>query len=352
MLPPRDPPDHPATPDPPSRNGSGRRTWRRWLAESALRHATILLFALVLLVFGLLSPRFFEGPNLVNILLQSASPAIVATGMTFVLITAGVDLSVGAIMFLAAAVAGKLVLGETGLPGAIAAMLAVGLAFGAVNATLVTGLRIIAFVTTLGTLYLGRGLSLWLTQTRAMNLPADSFPLITSARWGGIPVTLWIMALVLGTAHLALTRTPFGRQLHAVGHSVSAARKAGLPTTRLLASVYLISGLCAAIGAILTLGQLGAVSPKFGENREFTAIAAAVLGGTSLFGGRGHVLPGTLLGAVLIQSIENGLVILNADPYVYPLVTSAIIFIAVLLDGLRHHWLDQLARRRLDPDPD
>ena len=137
-------------------------------------------------------------------------------------------------------------------------------------------------------------------------------------------------------AHLALTRTPFGRQIFAVGNDVEMAKKAGIRTGRILAAVYLISGLCAAVAAMVTLGQLGAVSPKFGEQKEFAAIAAAVLGGASLFGGRGNVLPGTLLGALLIQSIENGLVIVNANPYLYPMVTSLVIFAAVILESLRN----------------
>jgi ribose transport system permease protein len=112
-------------------------------------------------------------------------------------------------------------------------------------------------------------------------------------------------------------------------------------------SVYVISGGCAAVGGIVSLAQLGAVSPTFGLNKEFGAIAAAVLGGTSLFGGRGKVFPGTLLGAVLIQSVENGLVIVNADPYLYPLITSAIIFLAVLIDSARTGLLAKWSRRRI-----
>jgi ribose transport system permease protein len=108
-----------------------------------------------------------------------------------------------------------------------------------------------------------------------------------------------------------------------------------------------LSGLCSAIGAILGLARLGAVSPTFGTNKEFAAIAATVLGGTSLFGGRGHVFPGTVLGAVLIQSVENGLVIVNADPYLYPIITSGIIFIAVLTDSLRNGLLARLSRRKI-----
>ena len=132
-----------------------------------------------------------------------------------------------------------------------------------------------------------------------------------------------------------------------MGNNLGAAKKAGLNTSRLLGSVYLISGVCAALGCILSLTQLGAVSPTFGTNREFAAIAAAVLGGTSLFGGRGAVFPGTVLGAVLIQSVESGLVILNADPYLYPLVTSAIIFLAVLTDSVRTTLLARLGQRRI-----
>ena len=121
-----------------------------------------------------------------------------------------------------------------------------------------------------------------------------------------------------------------------MGHSLEAARKAGIRTQRNLFSVYLITGVFAAIAAMVSLGQLGTVSPRFGEQKEFAAIAAAVLGGTSLFGGRGAILPGTLLGVLLIQTIENGLVVINANPYLYPMVTSGIIFAAVLLESLRN----------------
>jgi ribose/xylose/arabinose/galactoside ABC-type transport system permease subunit len=128
-----------------------------------------------------------------------------------------------------------------------------------------------------------------------------------------------------------------------------AARKAGIRTSRIQFAVYVISGFCAALGGLVSIAQLGAVSPSFGNQREFAAIAAAVLGGTSLFGGRGAVLPGTLLGALLIQTIENGLVIANADPYLYPLVMSVIIFLAVLLDSLRNKQLRRSQRRIIRP---
>ena len=311
-----------------------------------LNHATLILFAVVLAVFGLLSPKFFTAGNLANLLVQASSTAVVGVGMTFVLLTAGVDLSVGAIMFVAAAVAGKLVLGGASLLPALLAIVGIGLLAGALNALLITRLGILAFIATLGTLYVGRGFGLWLTQTRAMNLP-DSFLALGTAKLSGIPLPVIVSAFVVAVAHLTLTSTAFGRRIYAVGNNLEAAKKAGLNTSRLLASVYVFSGLCAALGGILSLAQLGSVSPTFGTNREFTAIAAAVLGGTSLFGGRGGVFPGTVLGAILIQSVENVLVILNADPYLYPLVTAAIIFLAVLMDSTRSRLLAQWGRRRI-----
>jgi ribose transport system permease protein len=320
------------------------KTFRPWLR--LLDNAPLVLFVGVLAGFGLLSPRFFTGANLLNIVVQSSSTAIVAIGMTFVLLTAGVDLSVGATMFVAAAVAGKMALGGVPLGLALAAILLIGLACGAVNAFFITRLRLIAFVVTLATLYLGRGFGLWLTETRAMNLPS-SFLAIGTGRVLHVPLPVLILTVVLALAHFVLTRTPFGRQVYAVGQDVEGARKAGINTGVILAAVYVISGFCAGVGGILALAQLGAVSPTFGTNKEFSAIAAAVLGGTSLFGGRGNVFPGTLLGALLIQSVENGLVILDADPYLYPLITSGIIFLAVFTDSARSTLLARLGRRRI-----
>ena len=311
-----------------------------------LDFAPVALFAVVLLVFGAQSDKFLTRDNLTQVLIQASSTAVVATGMTFVLLTAGVDLSVGAVMFVGAGIAGKLALAGQPLPLCVLAMLGVGLLGGAVNALLVTRLRLVAFIATLATLYIGRGTGRWITQTRAMNLP-DSFLALGSAKWVGVPLPLWIAGAVILLAQLVLSNTPFGRQLYALGNNVEAAKKAGLPTTRLLAAVYIICGACAGLGGMLALSQLGAVSPKFGEFYEFDAITAAVLGGTSLFGGRGKVFPGTVLGAVLLKSIFNGLVIVQADPYLYPLITSAIIFLAVLVDSGRAQLLARLGRRKI-----
>lgn len=325
-------------------NPSGNR-----LLLLAFNAAPVVLFVGVLLTFGLFSPAFLAPRSLLNVLIQSSATAIVATGMTFVLLTAGVDLSVGATMYLVAAVGAKLVLSGMPLPLTLMGMFLTGLACGAANALLVTRLGILAFIATLGTQYAERGFGLWLTETRAMNLP-DTYTWLATSKLAGLPVPVWVLVTVVALAHLTLTRTPFGRQVYAVGHDFETARRAGLNTHRILTAVYLIAGGCAALGGMVSLAQLSTVAPTFGMSKEFQAIAAAVLGGTSLFGGRGQVLPGTLLGALLIQGIENGLVSLNADPYLYPLITSAIIFLAVLLDSLRCQVLTRLGRRRIRPD--
>ncbi len=311
-----------------------------------LNQASLILFAVVLIIFGVLSPAFFQPTNAVNILIQTSSTGILAVGMTFVLLTAGVDLSVGSIMFVAAAVGGKLILGGWSLSATLVVMLAIGGLYGALNAVFITRLAIMAFIVTLATRYLGRGFGLRLTETRAMNLP-ESFYEFGAARILGLPLPVLIFAIVVVLAHLTLTRTPFGRQIYAVGADLDAARKAGINTRWILFLVYVICGFCAAVAGIVALSQAPAVSPGFGNNREFMAIAAAVLGGTSLFGGRGAVFPGTVLGAVLIQTIDNGLNILNVNPYLYPLITSGVIFIAVLLDAIRNRTLERLNRRRI-----
>jgi ribose transport system permease protein len=187
-----------------------------------------------------------------------------------------------------------------------------------------------------------------ITETRAMNLP-ESLRAVGAGRLLGVPVPVLIFAAVVALAHLTLTRTRFGRHVYAVGHDPDAAKRAGLRVPAVLVTVYLVSALCAGLGGFVSVAQIGAVSPTFGDKRELAAIAAAVLGGTSLFGGRGQVLPGTVIGALLMQTVETGLVILNVDPYLYPLVTAGVIFAAVAIDSVRNRELLKRRMRKIRP---
>ena len=312
-----------------------------------LRHAPLILFALVFAGFGLLAPSFLEYQSLENVVKQASSIGIVAVGMTLVLLTAGIDLSVGANMYLSAAVAGLLMQG--GVPVGLAALaaLGVGALFGMVNAFAVTRLGIIPFVVTLATLVAGRGLGLMLTRSRAIPLPDVMLGVGSARLFGVVPVPILLFALVALAAHLLLTRTPLGRQVYAVGHDAEAAAKAGLRPRRVLVAVYVGGGLLASLGGLLAAAQLGVVNAGFGEGDEFDAIAAAVLGGASLFGGRGAVLPGTVVGALLIQTIAVGLVAAQVDLYLQPLVVALILFLAVLLDSQRTLYLQKRSRRRI-----
>ncbi len=275
-----------------------------------------------------------------NVVLHASSLGIVAVGVTIVLLTAGIDLSVGAVMFLAAIAAAKMAGAGVGI--ALASALAVALAAALVNVVFIVKLRLPPFVVTLATLYVGRGFGLWVTETRALALP-ESMRAFGAGRIAGIPIPVITFAFVAVAAHLVLTRTALGRQVYATGHDRELAARAGVPVDRILTLAYLASGLCAGLAGFVAVAQIGVVSPSFGQQRELTAIAAAVLGGASLFGGRGRVLPGTLAGVLLIQSIETALVMMNVDPYLYPLITATVIFLAVAIDGLRQRkvksWL-------------
>jgi ribose transport system permease protein len=307
-----------------------RRTAANLLALPAL-----WVLAAVFVTFTILTPKFLTADNFSNILVQSAAVGILATGMTFVLLTAGIDLSVGAIMFLGAAVCGWLI--GQGSPWwlGVLALLAVGPLVGCAHGGAVTWLRMTPFVVTLSSLFVLRGLGLWLSRTRAMNLP-EEFRYFAAGTVFGVPAPVVVLVIVLIVGQWVLSRTRFGRHVYAVGHDPAAAHKAGIDVKGVLLRVYIISGLCAAVGGLVALAQLGAVSPTFGREREFDAIAAAVLGGTSLFGGRGNVLPGVLVGAVTIQTVYNGLNLVNANPYAYPVITGAVVFLAILADSVRN----------------
>jgi ribose transport system permease protein len=271
-----------------------------------------------------------------------------AMGMTFVLLVRGVDLSVGSVMYLCVVVMG-LFLKDQPLIVSLCAILAVGLVYGAINAWFVTALNIPSFVVTLATLFIGRGLALYLSETK-MVFQSDVVQTLGRSSALGVPWAIWILAAVAIIAWVVLTQTPYGRQIYAVGADPDAATKAGIRVKPIIFSVFCICSVCAAIGALISVSQVGAASATFGYQKEFPVIAAAVLGGTSLFGGRGGVF-GSIFGAVLVQTTENGLVMLNADPYLYPLVNAAIIFIAAWVDGRRTAITERLEQRKIRIEP-
>lgn len=324
-----------------------KKTFRK-IELLLLNNSTIVLFVSIFLIFSILSPKFFAYSSLENIVKQASYVGILAVGMTFVLLTAGIDLSVGSNMYLSGVVAG-LAIQNFGLPVYAALMLCLlcGFAFGWINSLLITRLKIFPFVATLGTMVAGRGLALLLTKSQAVSFP-DRVIRMGSIRVGNlVPLPIVIFALVVLVAYLFLSLTQTGRQIYAVGNDPKAAQKDGIRSYSVLQKTYIICGLLAALGGFISVAQLGIINAGFGQGDEFDAIAAAVLGGASLFGGVGSVFPGTVLGAILIQMISSGLVFTQVNIYLQPLFMGAIIFIAVLLDSGKNARLEKMRKRTI-----
>lgn len=313
-----------------------------------LEMTPIIMLVVLFLVFSLLTKSFFSLQNVENILLQSSYVGILAIGMTFVLLTAGIDLSVGTLMYVTAVVL-AIVLNDLhlGMFVAILASLLVCGLIGAITAGLITKFKISAFIVTLAALSVWRGISLKFSQSQDITFPDAIFQINTYRVFGIIPAPLIIFAVIASIGQIVLRHTVYGRQIMAVGQDVESARKAGLPVNKLLASVYVISAMAAALASVISIAQLGTVNAGYAQGIEFKAISAAVLGGASLFGGRGSILPGAFIGAVLMQTISAGLQYTNVDIYMEPIVTALIIFFAVFLDSFRSRIVSQLQRKHI-----
>lgn len=322
--------------------------WHDRLSGVLLRNATAIMFVIVFVYFGVSAANFFSTENVLNIVKQASFVGVIAVGMTFVLLTAGIDLSVGSNMYVSAMTVGYLLQvpglqGGFGVVAGILVGLATGAAFGAINAFCVVFLRITPFLVTLATMVAGHGLVTAITESFGIDYPAP-FIAFGAASFLGVPVPVVIFAVVVGTAHIVLTRTPFGRQLYAVGNDVEGARKAGIDTERIIFFTYIVAGVCAALGGVTLIALVGRLNQTFGVGKEFDAITAAVLGGTSLFGGVGSAF-GAVIGSVLVQMVQAGMVFIKVNLYLQPIVLAAIIFIAVFLDSLRDARLLKLKRR-------
>ena len=199
---------------------------------------------------------------------------------------------------------------------------------------------------TLGTLTAGRGLGLLITQSRNLSMP-DEMRFGAYCVFDLIPIPIIILAVVVIAGYVILQWTAWGRQIYAMGNDPEAAKKAGLNTGRLMASVYIVSGFCASLAMVVAISQQGSISASFGEGVEFRAIAASVLGGTSLFGGVGAVFPGTLIGTMLVQMISTGMVYLQVDLYLQDMISPLVIFFAVFVDAQRMNLIKRLERRNI-----
>lgn len=303
----------------------------RRLAAFLRRYGMVVAFILLMAVLSLLSDSFLTLTNLLNVARQVSINAVMAAGMTFVILTGGIDLSVGSILAIAGAIMAGVLSAGRPLLGGIAAGLAVGGVLGLVNGLVITRGKVQPFIATLALLTIGRGLTLVYTDGRPITGLPDAFVWLGAGEVLRIPVPVLIMAAVFLVSGVILTQTVAGRYVYAIGGNEEAARLSGVNVTFYKTLVYVISGLLAAASAVILTARLNSAQPTAGSGYELDAIAAVVLGGTTLAGGEGSI-GGTLLGALIIGVINNGLNLLNVSSFYQLVAKGVVILLAVLLD--------------------
>ncbi len=317
---------------------------RDWVALFGQFGALIVLIVIAI-VFYVLEPQFASQRNLFNIARQVSIYGILAVGMTFVILTGGIDLSVGSVLAFAGLVAasvekgcrGLLCVGAAGeaegygVPAAMAAAIGIGLVAGLLQGLGVSKLKVPAFVVTLGGMSVFRGAALLWSEGQPISAFRDQYKLLGQGFIGPVPIPVLIFATLALVGFIVLRYTRYGRRIYAVGGNQEAARLSGLNTTWLLTSVYIISGLCAGFAGFLLSSRLNSAEQVAGIGYELTVIAGVVIGGTSLFGGEGGIF-GTVVGIVLIGVLSNGLTLLNVNPYWQQIAVGLIIVLAVFFD--------------------
>jgi len=307
------------------------------LGLGIIRLGPVLILLLLVLVMTLLSPVFFSVANVSNVVVQTSVLAVLAIGQLFVILVAGIDLSVGSVLGLAT-VTGAIAYTFNQTAGgffSIAIILLTGMAVGWLNGFLyVKGKMPHSFIPTLATLYAARGLALVISDGRPIPGVSPVVVFLGSGYIGPIPMPAIVVIVLAAIAIVVTKRLKWGRWVYAVGGDKEAARRTGIPVDRVLISVFVISGLMAGFAGLLTSGRTDAGFPTAGELSELTAIAAVIIGGASFFGGRGSVI-NVIVGALIIGVIQNGLNLLNVNVYYQLVATGAIVIIAVELDVLR-----------------
>ncbi len=289
-------------------------------------------------VLSAATPYFLTVSNLLNVAEQAAIIAIVAVGMTFVIITGGIDLSVGSVLAFAGVVMAEALHRDVPVPLALAVALGTGLFCGLVNGALITLGRLPPFIATLGMMSVARGTALMFTEGRPVSGFSGGFRSLATGELLGLPVSVVIMVGVYALAHVVLTRTKLGRYTYAIGGNEEAALLSGVNVRVYKAAVYGISGMLSGLAAVLLTARLNSAQPIAGMMYELDAIAATVIGGTSLLGGEGTVV-GTLIGALIMAVLRNGLNILGVSSFVQQVVIGSVIIAAVLVDM----WLKRRA---------
>ncbi|MBX6323694.1 MAG: ABC transporter permease [Rhodospirillaceae bacterium] len=305
---------------------------RRFLRDSGGVASIGVFFVAVVVLFSLLTDVFLSEPNILNILRQVAPNLIVAVAMTFVITTGGIDLSVGSVVALVNALAALALQAGLPWPAVIVLMLALGALIGLFQGFFIGYEGIPAFIVTLAGLSAIRGVALLLTKGYSVPIdPASPFNAIGRGWIFGLPLPAIIAVLILAVGWIAFNETAFGRYVTGIGANAEAVRRAGIDVRAHILKVYALSGAAAALAGLILAARLGSGSSNAGVGFELDVIAAVVLGGTSLFGGRGTML-GTALGTLTVAVIGNGLILMHLSPFLTPIVSGCIILIAIWLN--------------------
>jgi galactofuranose transport system permease protein len=308
-----------------ARPAPGAGTARRWTSDLGATGGAVIALVVLVIASSIITPNFATAGNVWNVLFQLSVTLLVAVGMTFVIATGGIDLSVGSVMAISAAVAAVTL--DRGLAVAVPLALLSGVAVGLLNGAFVSYFKVQAFVVTLATLLAGRGLAQVINRDGALITINDpGFLVLGRGHVGPVPVQVLVAALVVGLAVFLLRATPFGRYVLAAGGNPAAARLAGVPVNRTVVSVYVLAGALSALAGLVEAARLGAsAAARIGQGAELDAIAAVVVGGTLLSGGRATIL-GTVIGALIMQVIATSFNMLLV-PYSWALAFKALIIL-------------------------
>lgn len=306
------------------------------LGKFLLEQRSIVALLVLIAIVSFINPDFFSIDNILNILRQTSVNAIIAVGMTFVILIAGIDLSVGSVLALTSAIAASLVGSEYPILLVILAVLVLGTLLGGISGAIVAKGKVQAFIATLVTMTLLRGVTMVYTDGRPISTgfsdAADQFAFLGTGYLLGIPVPIWLMAIVFAVACYILKHTRIGRYIYALGSNEAATRLSGINVNKIKIFVFAVSGFLSALAGLIVTSRLSSAQPTAGVSYELDAIAAVVVGGTSLMGGKGRVM-GTLIGALIIGFLNNALNLLDISSYYQMIAKALVILVAVLADN-------------------